>query len=187
MKTDITLLVTPKMAKDAQENLKKALTGHLGTHFDVMNKTFPLEYTELEGIVFDIKDNGQGETMPDDIDLSLVKPGMFVAFHSGFIEQEGYGGAGYFKEHPQLSMEVIHQLIEKKISIIGIDFAGVRCGKEHTPTDQLCADHGVFIIENLYNLGKILNGKPYATFHAHTYPMNFSNMTGLPCRVVADV
>lgn len=58
MKIDITLLVTPKMAKEAQENLKKALTGHLGTHFDVMNKTFPLEYTELEGIVFDIKDNG---------------------------------------------------------------------------------------------------------------------------------
>ena len=45
MKIDITLRITPKMATDAQGNEKKALVGHLGTHFDVMNKEFPLEYT----------------------------------------------------------------------------------------------------------------------------------------------
>ncbi len=47
MKIDITLKITPKMMKDAQGNEKKAFVGHLGTHFDVMNKEFPLEYTEL--------------------------------------------------------------------------------------------------------------------------------------------
>ena len=54
MKIDITLRITPKMVTDAQGNEKKALVGHLGTHFDVMNKEFPLDYTERKGIVFDV-------------------------------------------------------------------------------------------------------------------------------------
>ena len=45
MKIDITLKVTPQMVTAAQDNQKKAFVGHLGTHFDVMNHEFPLEYT----------------------------------------------------------------------------------------------------------------------------------------------
>ena len=54
MKMDLTSKITPKMVTDAQGNEKKALVGHLGTHFDVMNKEFPLEYAERKGIVFDV-------------------------------------------------------------------------------------------------------------------------------------
>ncbi len=54
MLKDITLLITPQMAKDAQENEKRVLAGHLGTHFDVMNKEFPLEYTRRKAYVFDV-------------------------------------------------------------------------------------------------------------------------------------
>ena len=54
VKKSITLRITPKMATDAQGNEKKALVRHLGTHFDVMNKDFPLEYTERKGLVFDV-------------------------------------------------------------------------------------------------------------------------------------
>lgn len=49
MKIDITLKITPKMVKNAQGNEQKALVGHLGTHFDVMDKEFPLDYTERPG------------------------------------------------------------------------------------------------------------------------------------------
>lgn len=186
MKIDLTINVTPRMVNDAQGNEKKAFTGHIGTHFDVMDKVFPLEYTSLNGIVFDIKNVGNGETGVEEVDLSLVEEGMFVAFCSGFVEEEGYGSSRYFKEHPQLSRELIEALVDKKVAIIGIDFAGVRRGKEHTPTDQLCADNGIFIVENLCNLDKVLDGKAVTRFVANTYPMNFSGMTGLPCRVVAE-
>lgn len=60
-------------------------------------------------------------------------------------------------------------------------------GVEHTPKDQYCADRGVFIIENLCNLGKLLNQKNAMNFMANTYPINFDGMTGLPCRVVAEI
>lgn len=80
---------------------------------------------------------------------------------------------------------MLEALLQKNVSMIGVDFAGVRRGKEHTPMDQYCADHGVFIIENLCNLYSIL--KIRNTFIANTYPMNYAEITGLPCRVVADI
>lgn len=52
---DLTLRITPKMVKDAENNEKKALVGHLGTHFDVMDKEFPLEYIRRPGICFDVR------------------------------------------------------------------------------------------------------------------------------------
>ena len=185
MKIDITLRITPKMVTDAQGNEKKALVGHLGTHFDVMNKEFPLDYTERKGIVFDVTSVKDRDIDIPDLDMKLIEEDMFVAFHTGFIEREGYGTEKYFKEHPQLSIALIEALLEKKISIIGVDFAGVRRGKEHTPMDQHGADRDVFIIENLYNLGELLSHNN--SFKANTYPMNYAEMTGLPCRVVADV
>ena len=111
MKMDLTIKITPKMVTDAQGNEKKALVGHLGTHFDVMNKEFPLEYTERKGIVFDV---------------------------SGIKDRD-------------------------------ID----------------CADHGVLIVENLCSLHRILERGE--NFLAHTYPMNYAEMTGLPCRVIAEI
>lgn len=185
MKIDITLKITPKMVTDAQGNEKKALVGHLGTHFDVMNKEFPLEYTERNGIVFDVSNVKDRDITVADIDISRVTKDMFVAFYTGFIEKEGYGTKKYFTEHPQLSNELIEALLQKNVSIIGVDFAGVRRGKEHTPMDQHCADKGVFIVENLCNLCSVL--KSGDTFIANTYPMNYAEMTGLPCRVVADI
>ena len=85
-----------------------------------------------------------------------------------------------------MSDELIEKLLDRHISIIGIDFAGVRRGKEHTLKDQYCADKGVFIIENLCHLGQLLtDDEKSAEFIANTYPMNFAEMTGLPCRVIA--
>lgn len=185
MLIDITLEITPKMVTDAQGNEKKSLVGHLGTHFDVMNKEFPLEYIKRDGIVFDVSKVLERDITLDDIDISKVHENMFVAFYTGFIEKEGYGSRVYFKEHPQLSNDLIETLLDKKVSIIGVDFAGVRRGAEHTPKDQYCADRGVFIIENLCSLKDVvLEG---SKFIAHTYPMKYAGVTGLPCRVVAEI
>ena len=113
MLIDITLKITPKMTADAQNNEKITLSGHLGTHFDVMDKEFPLEYTARQGIV---------------LDVSSVKA---------------------------------------------------------RDIDQYCADRGVFVIENLCNLKAVLDAG--GRFTARTCPMNFSEMTGLPCRVIAEI
>lgn len=183
MKIDLSLPLTSDMTKDANNNLKISLSGHLGTHFDVMNKVFPLEYTEREGIVFDISEIKDREIEISDVDLSLVQRDYFVGFCSKYIEKYQYGTKEYFKDHPELSKELIDALLDKGISIIGIDFAGVRRSEEHTPTDQYCADNGVFIIENLVNLKELTDKKVLF----HTYPLNYVGASGLPCRVIADI
>ena len=185
MRIDITLLATPEMLGTAWSNTAKSLVGHLGTHFDVMDKEFPLDYTERKAIVFDVSHIRERDIETADIALSLVEPDMFVAFRTGFIDEVEYGTPEYFKTHPQLSHELIDALLERRISIIGIDCAGIRSGKEHVPTDQRCADHGVFVIENLSNLNAVLSVSP--NFTARTYPMRFAQVTGLPCRVVAEI
>lgn len=185
MLIDITLKLTPELIANAQENLRKASAGHLGTHFDVMNKEFPLEYTKRKGVFFDVSDIKGRDIDICDIDLNKVEKDMFVAFYTGFIDEVEYGSETYFKKHPQLSYELIDALLDKQISIIGVDFSGLRNGKEHTPTDQHCADCGVFVVENMRNLEQVLKACDICT--VNTYPMNYSKMTGLPCRVIAEI
>ncbi len=84
---------------------------------------------------------------------------------------------------PELSHELIDALVEKGVSVIGVDFAGIRRGKEHVPKDKYCADRGVFVIENLINLSPLLK---LDGFTVHTYPINIVGVTGLPCRVIAE-
>lgn len=185
MLIDITLEVAPNLAKEAQTHQDRSLTGHLGTHFDVMNKVFPLDYTRRAGVVFDVSSIRGRDIEGADIDLSKVEAGMFAAFYTGWIDEVGYGNKTYFASHPQLSDALIDALLERGVSIIGVDCAGVRRGREHTPKDQLCADRGCFVIENLCHLQDVL--AQGGAFTAHTYPMNFTGITGLPCRVVAEV
>ncbi len=185
MLIDITLKVTPELSREAQSNQDRSLVGHLGTHFDVMDKEFPLEYTRRNGLVFDVSAIRGRDVQSADVALEKVEPGMFVAFFTGWLEQVGYGNSEYFACHPQLADDLIDQLVAKGVSIIGIDCAGIRRGREHTPKDQYCAEHGCFVVENLCALGTLLaQGEG---FTAHTYPMHFAGVTGLPCRVIAEV
>ena len=187
MLVDLSVNVTKFVRKEAMQNLKKASFGHLGTHFDVMNKEFPLFYVKRKGVVFNVSGIKDRDIDLEDIDMSYIKRDMFIAFYTGFIDKVEYGTKEYFSDHPQLSGMLIDKLLEQKISIIGIDFAGIRRGKEHTPKDQYCADKGVFIVENLCNLEKILRNEKQNYFIANTYPINFSGMTGLPCRVIGEI
>lgn len=161
------------------DKLALLITDLQGSDFDVSLTGFdPAELDDL--FKDDIKDGVHDDDF--DVDLEKVPADSFVMFYSGFIEEEGYGSARYFKEHPQLSDELIEKLVDLHISLIGVDFAGIRRGREHPVKDQYCADHGVFVIENMCNLKELLNKDVIM----NTYPMRYQGMTGLPCRVVAE-
>ncbi len=166
---------------------KKMLSGHVGTHFDVMSQRFPLEYLELPGVVFDVSGVQGREIEASDIDLAKIPQGAFVALYTGHIDTFPYGTKEYFSEHPILSYPFIDMLLERGVRIIAVDCPGVRRGEQHRKADEYCAERGTFIVENLCNLDKVLNGDLFRSFGAGTYPLNYIGMTGLPCRVVARV
>jgi kynurenine formamidase len=184
---DLSIEVSASSLDEALNSERMVSFGHLGTHFDVMNKQFPLENLRRPGLVFDVSGRSNRDVDLEDIDISIIEGGMFVAFYTGFVERVPYGTNEYFTTHPQLANRLIDNLLERRISIIGVDFAGVRRGQEHTPKDQYCADRGVFIVENLCNLKSLLGDGKQRLFTAHTYPIKFAGMSGLPCRVVAEI
>ena len=114
MLIDLSLKVSKCARKEAAINDKMASFGHLGTHFDVMNKVFPLLYTKRMGIVFDVSGGSNEDIELSDNDLLKVHQDMFVAFYSGFIDQVEYGTKPYFREHPPLSNTLIDNLLTLK-------------------------------------------------------------------------
>lgn len=190
MKIDLTYELTKKKIEDATKNFSdrdKALvsTGHLGTHFDVMGKNFPLDFTETEGIIFDVS-KIEDEIEIADIEFEKIQEKNFVLFYTGVSEKFDYGSDDYNTFFPQLSWNLIEELAKKKISMIGVDMRGIRKGEEHSKADNFFAQHGIFIVENLVNLHKLIEFKD-KKFIVHTYPVNWKGFSGLPSRVIAEI
>ncbi len=161
---------------------------HIGTHFDIINQSFSLDYTELQGRIFDVSHIRDRDIDISDIDRKRIQPRDFVIFHTGFVAEVGYATPEYKDSHPQLSKKLIDQLVEDcKVWIIGIDAAGVRRHPDHQIADRFCAEHGVYVVENLDNTAGLLAETGGEGFIVHTYPLNITDMTGIPCRVVAEI
>lgn len=181
MLVDLTCLV-PSNSPLWEKTKDLAAMGHIGTHLDTYEKTpIPLEYFRCCGVLFDVR--GIDEVRVEDIDLEIVPARSFVLFYTGRIEDCPYGSAGYSKDHPQLSHDLIQKLIEKQIHFIGVDCQGIRRHEEHTPADRLCEKNGVYIVENLQNLGK-LRGE---NFVVYTMWLDDPELTGLRCSVIAEI
>lgn len=193
MKIDLTVTVTEEVRKLMADMTAAAKIppvvqfGHLGTHFDVMDKKFPLENTERRGILFDVSHVKEREIEAGDINIDKITEHDFVMFYTGCLKENQFGTPEYLQTHLELSNALITELLNKKVSMIGIDFPGIRKPAEHPQADQYCADHGVFVIENLANLDELLAAAKGQPFLVHTYPVNYEGLTGLPCRVVAEV
>ena len=185
---DITVEVKREKWEEIFTNEKMTSLGHLGTHFDGMNTIFDLSNCIRPGAIFDVTAVSGRDIETSDIASSYnVREGAFVIFYTGLLGNEGYGTKRYFTEHPQLSQSLIQFLLQKHVAMIGIDAAGIRRGTEHTPTDQMCADKGVFVVENLANLDKLNTTAAGKNFTVFTFPVKFEGMSGQPCRVVAEI
>ena len=165
----------------SQDNAHVAM-GHVGTHLDTYEKSnIPLDYFKSVGVIFDVQDLAQ--VSPADIRVEHIPENGFVLFRTGQIEKHPYGDKLYFDNHPQLSQELIRLLCERKVRFIGIDCAGIRQHEEHEQADQFCEKHGVYVIENLCNLDQITE----ESFTVYTMWLDDEEMTGLKCRVIADI
>ena len=67
---DITLPITKELISGAEESQRRLMFGHIGTHFDVMDKMFPLEYVKRRGVFFDVSGISGRDIDICDIDIS---------------------------------------------------------------------------------------------------------------------
>jgi kynurenine formamidase len=185
MLIDLTLPITPERVKfiEAQGH---APEGHICTHFDVMNKEFPLESFRTRGRLIDISALRDREIEIADIESHGISEGDTVIFHTGYMDELGYDNAAYWRRSAELSDAAVGYLLDRRIRLIAIDAAGAQKPKKHKDVDQLCADNGVFIVENLDNV-KALLGRDHRDFTVFTAPLKHVGYTGLPCRVIVEI
>jgi len=157
-------------------------TSHFSTHIDApkhmldAGKTlsdYPIRSFIGETILIDARNQSM-----IDVDVSNVKPNDFVFFftgHSNHIYEKDY-----FEKNPVISEKTIQNLIQKNISILGID----SFTPDNNPYDlhKLLFSHDIRIVENLTNLDELPE-----RFFCYIFPLNITNGDGAPCRVVAEI
>lgn len=156
---------------------------NMGTHIDVMGSDIIIENERLisNGIKFDVSNITGREIRLKDLDLSIVKDGVFVFFQTNwdkhFEDEEKYN------KHPEISMEVIEYLVSKNVNMIGIDTLGLGLGRNHGTIDVYLGKHGAYSIENLANLDKI----PNKDFKVYCLPMKIEDIDALPARILVEI
>jgi kynurenine formamidase len=160
--------------------------GHLGTHFDVMGGEFPLKCVKRVGRLVDISAIKDREVGVADI-ASSIEQDEFVIFRTNYAADIGYGGPDYNHKSAELSDDVVSYLLECRVSLIGVDAASIQRPAKHREVDERCAAQNVFVVENLCNLETLANAAAGRSFTVYCAPLNFRGLTGIPCRVVAEV
>ncbi len=174
-----------------KEGIAVARIGHLGTHIDLID--VPADQLELDrfirtGKIVHVENIYDRPIEPANFAGQLpIAPGDLVVFKTDWFAN-CYATEFYLKgrpdgSHPELSDATLDYLIERRVSFIGIDAAGVKKMAGHPKADTHCAAHNVFVIENVVNLDKM----PQDRFKAYCFPLNLKNSSGLPMRLVAEV
>ncbi|GAA0126428.1 cyclase family protein [Clostridium sp. CTA-19] len=155
---------------------------NMGTHIDVMGLDVLIKNERLisPGIKFDVSNIIDRPIKLSDLDLSRVKEDVYVFFQTSwdkyFKDEEKYNN------HPEVSMEVIEYLVDKKVNMIGIDTLGLGIGKNHGLIDVYLGKNETYAIENLTNLENI----PEENFKVYCLPMKIEGLDALPARILVE-
>lgn len=88
-----------------------------------------------------------------------------------------------YNNHPEVSIEVIEYLVDKKVNMIGIDTLGLGNGRNHGLIDVYLGKNKTYAIENLTNLENI----PNENFKVYCLPMKIEELDALPTRILVEV
>ena len=182
---------------------------HTGTHIDApahflsdgttVDK-MPIESLYGAGTVIDLsplKKETEEITVQDlqDFDHEIAK-GDVLVIRTGWEEKWGLGH-DYLFEWPYLGVEAAKYLVSKKVKAVGIDALSVGGWNESVPEQgplaksspsevhKILLRAGVVIIEELTNLGTVLNGSRAAKAFFIFAPLNFVGAEGSPTRALA--
>lgn len=187
MMHDLTTHVDSKLMEQwlsSQEN-RHIATGHVGTHLDTYEKSkIPLDYIKSKGVLLDVSEIAEIRQIElQDIKNLDIKNGSFLLIRTGRSEKIKYGTPEYFHNHPYLSDDLLAWLAKQPLHFIGIDCSGVCRGSEHEPADRMLEQQGIYVIENLSELDKLIDT---SQFEVYTLWFEDSKATGLRCRVIAE-
>ncbi len=181
------------------------LSDHVGTHMDSLRhlrddaagpESIPLEYCYGDGVVLDFrhKEAGSGinaQEVQDALDKIsyTLKPLDIVLIMTGAGAYQDE--PRYLKDHPGMTADAIHWLLDRGIMMIGIDAITLDPPvwamferKQFWEAHRVMLERDYYHLENLTNLDQIPN--PFG-FKLSLFPIKWVNTTGAPVRAVAMV
>lgn len=196
-KTEISIL--GNYHEEARASRKITLGSHTGTHIDAPSHFIKdgqtIDQTDLntligDGIVLNLSHKKSGEEITDR-DLEIAAKG--IELKPRILIYTGWGDIAWNTPHyssgrPYLSTEAAKWLVDKAAILVGVDFSDPENPKEFkyghiSPMHTYFFEHQVIIIENLCNLGKIVN----QNINLIALPLLIKDSDGSPARVVAII
>jgi len=182
------------------KSLSISLSDHSCTHVDApvhfdsrpdapsIDKV-PLENFYTEAICLDFGDVPlRHEATVDEMEAALtasgqeIKPRDTVMIHMG-IHNRLFGTPDYVHEFPGLSVEAVHWLADRKITMFGVEAVSPAPeGEPNYRAHLACAERGITHMECLTNLDKLV-GK--GRFRFAGFPLRIKGGTASPIRAVA--
>ena len=181
------LYQTCTIEKDGLNDHKIESCMHVGTHMDApvhmveggaYIAEIPLAHFQGRGVLIDARGL-------DIIDADILEPydiqiGDIVLVWTGWDKK--YHSDDYFKNWPIMTVEFAQKLVDKKISLIGMDTAGPDMD-DSFPAHKVFLPNDILIIENMTRLEELEN---YQNFLVHAYPAKY-HADAAPVRVVAEL
>lgn len=165
--------------KNGWNEKRITFNSHFSTHIDAPahmlenGKTltdYPIQKFIGTAVAIDVQ--GQREIAQD---LKEVREGDIVFFITGHSKNS----KNYFENNPVITEETAKMLIQKKVSIIGLD--SFTPDNEPFPVHKMLLKEDILIVENLINLEQLSSTR----FECHIMPLKIQGADGAPCRVVA--
>ena len=169
-------------------------SSHTGTHLDApyhfVEKGLQIDKIPLTRLITGAqicksrKGPDQPITLRDIVDFETkngtISPNSAIIFETGW--SSNVTKKNYFTKNPRLSVSAAKYLLEKKVSLVGIDSPSIDMGKDAKfSVHHVLLRGGVLILENLCNLDKI----PRIYFELIVLPLKLKGATGSPVRAVA--
>ncbi|MEM2760567.1 MAG: cyclase family protein [Nitrososphaerales archaeon] len=169
------------------------MSSHTGTHMDAPYHFFqrgrkideiPVETFVTDALLIRVRKKSKGYITKKDImnfeRRARIDEGRAIIFSTGW--EEHANKHDYLTGNPGLSKDAAEYLVQKNVSIVGIDSANI----DHPEADDFAAHnvllpHGVLIVENLCNLRSINQIR----FKLVVLPLKIQGATASPVRAIA--
>jgi kynurenine formamidase len=186
-------------------NHSMIVTGdHVGTHLDSWGHVnpnapraegIPLEYCYGDGVVVDLTHLGPGdEIYPPHLEAALrkieyeLKPLDIVLLRTDAAKYRDE--KRYLTDHPGMTKEAVHWLLDRGIKTMGIDAPGfdppvpnMFARKKFWEAHRVMLEREYYHLENLGNLDQI--PAPYHSFTVSVLPIKWRGASAAPVRAVA--
>jgi len=169
------------------------LGSHAGTHIDSPVHFLPggmaaddprvLEACIGPAIVCDaacVHESGEITLSDMEIPLENISPGERILIATGWSER--YGMDGFHDRFPSVSKQLAEQLIEWKITLLGVETPSLHASKS-AEIHTMLLSAGIVIVENLANLRCIAGKRVFFS----AAPLKLRGIDGSPVRAYAVI